>query len=100
MKWLTLQEIKEHLGLEQDYTEEDNLLERYARSSENRILNILNRTKDELEECYGEVPDDVVHASLLLVEQSYRHRSPGDVQKEYEITYGFEAMVKPYIKLI
>lgn len=48
MKWLTLTLIKQQLRLEQDYHDEDALLELYGGSAENTILQCTNRTVDEL----------------------------------------------------
>lgn len=99
MKWLTLENIKKHLRLEQDFTDEDELLEMYGASAEDTVLNMLNRTKENIEECYGKIPVPLVQASLLLVEQSYTQRGVTSAQKQYEITYGFDTLIKPYMHL-
>jgi hypothetical protein len=40
-----------------------------------------------------------MHATLLLVDNSYEHRSPQSPQQMYYVGYGFDLMVKPYMKL-
>ncbi len=99
MKWLTLQQIKWQLRIEPGFTAEDKLLEMYGSSAENTVLNYLNRTYYDLIESYGGIPDDVVHATLMLVDASYQHRSPASPQNMYYVLYGFDAKIKPYMRL-
>ena len=54
MKWLTLEWIKKHSRI--DYDCEDGLLEMYGDSAEDTVLNICNRTYDDLVEVYGHIP--------------------------------------------
>jgi len=96
---LTLEDIKAQLRIEQDYHFEDDLLKRYGSSAENTLLNYINRSYDEVIEAYGCIPDDLVHATLMLVDSSYQHRSPSSPQQMYYVLYGFDAIVKPYVRL-
>ena len=103
MNYLTIEYIKEHSRL--DYDCEDALLELYANSAEMSIAQLLNRGKTvaecvaSLEEEFGEVPAPIIHAALMLVDNSYEHRSPTSPQQMYYVPYGFDIMVKPYMKL-
>ena len=103
MKYLTLELIKKHSRI--DFDCEDDLLELYGNSAENAMAQVLNRGKDATEmvasltEDFGKVPDPIMHATLELVDQSYMHRSPADPQQMYYVLYGFDFMVKPYMKL-
>ena len=36
---------------------------------------------------------------LLLVDNSYTHRSPSTPQQMYAVPYGFDILVKPYMIL-
>lgn len=97
MKWLTLPWIKKHSRI--DFDADDDLLELYAKSAERTVLNYIGRTYDELIECYGEVPDDLFEASLMLVELSYTQRAPVTQQNLYTVNYHFDFKLKPYVKL-
>ena len=103
MKYLTLEYIKKHSRI--DFDCEDDLLELYGNSAENAMAQVLNRGKDATEmvasltEDFGKVPDPIMHATLELVDASYQHRSPADAQQMYYVPYGFDIMVKPYMKL-
>lgn len=101
MKWLTLNTIKHHLRIDSD--DENTLLELYGESAEETVLDITQRTYEEIVEKWGTadkpVPAKIIEASLLLVEMSYSHRS---VMSEQNLYYNpaFDMKVKPYIKLV
>ena len=103
MKYLTLDFIKQHSRL--DFDCEDALLEMYGDSAEMTMAQYLNRgkTADEmiasLKEEYGEIPAPIYHATLMLVDGSYQHRSPAEPTQMYYVLYGFDKLVKPYMKL-
>ena len=101
MKWLTIEAIKKHSRI--DYDCEDSLLEMYGESAEETVLNIINRSYEEVVELYGTetrpVPAPLVHASLLLVELSYTQRAPVTQTNLYTVPYAFDMMVKPYMRL-
>lgn len=99
MKWLTLQKIKQQCRIESDFTEEDTLLEMYGESAEEVLLNHLNRSYENLMEVYGHIPAPLIHASLMLVDVSYQHRSPVSQQNMSIVPYTFDIMMKPYMRL-
>lgn len=97
MKYLTIDYIKQHSRIEYDC--EDTLLELYGEAAEETTLNHLNRTYEDLVEIYGRVPAPIVHATLMLVDVSYQHRSPVSGQSMYSVPYTYDLLVKPYMKL-
>lgn len=99
MKWLNLDLIKQQLRMEHDFILEDDLLTLYGDSAEDAVLTICNRTMEDVVEQYGRVPSQLVHASLLLVSESYQHREPISAQNLYMVPYAFDRMVKPYMRL-
>lgn len=99
MKWLTLNDIKDQLRIERDFTDDDILLARYGESAENTILNICRRTYDDFISEYGDIPSDIVEASLLLVTVSYEHRAAVSQYQMYGVGYAFDMKVKPYMRL-
>lgn len=100
MKWLTLEEIKAQLRIELDFHEEDDVLTGYGESAEATLMNYLNRTYADVIACYGSVPAPLVHASKMLVDVSYQHRSPINVTNISQVPYTFDLLVKPYMRLI
>jgi uncharacterized phage protein (predicted DNA packaging) len=108
MKWLTIDYIKTHSRI--DYDCEDSLLELYGESAEQTILNIINRSYENLLEKFGTedpldktkklVPAPIIQASLMLVDTSYQYRSAITMQNLYAVPYGVDALIKPYMQLI
>ena len=97
MKWLSIDYIKQHSRI--DYDCEDGLLEMYGDSAEDTVLNICNRTYDDLVEVYGQIPAPLYHAALILVDTSYTQRETVSMQQLYTVPYGFDMLVKPYMRL-
>ena len=97
MKWLTLEWIKKHSRI--DFDCEDELLELYGEDAEQTVLNLINRSYDEVMETYGEVPKPLYVAALMLVEVSYTQRAPITQTNLYTVPYAFDMKVKPYMKL-
>lgn len=96
-KWTTIDYIKKHSRL--DYDCENDLIELYIVSAENTILNLLQRTYEDLIESYGDVPAEIRQATLMLVDNSYTHRTPAEPTQLYSVGYAFDMMIKPYMRL-
>ena len=98
MKWLTLDWIRAHSRLLEDVKEND-ILELYGDDAEETVLNLINRSYEEVMEIWGEVPKPLYVAALMLVEVNYNHRSPESANNMYAVGDSFDMKVKPYIKL-
>jgi uncharacterized phage protein (predicted DNA packaging) len=97
MKWLTIDWIKQHSRI--DFDCEDKLLELYGEDAEETVLNLINRSYEEVMELWGTVPKPLYVAALMLVEVDYNHRSPDAINNMYAVKYGFDTKIKPYMKL-
>lgn len=97
MKWLTIEWIRKHSRI--DFDIEDDLLELYGESAEESVLNLCNRSYEDIVETWNGVPKAIMHASLMLVEVSYRFRSPDTISRLYAVPYTFEMLIKPYMRL-
>ena len=102
MRWLTLEDIKEQLRIEENDTSQDNLLTRFGATAESFTLGYLQRTEDELKAMNDtdptQVPEDIVSACLLLVDLYYQHRGVISPQNMYLIDYGYDSLVMRYRK--
>ena len=102
MRWLTLEDIKDQLRIEQDDTSQDKLLTRYGATAEKFILRYIQRTEAELKAMNTDdptlVPEDIVSATLMLCDLYYQYRGPVSMQNLYLIDYGFDALVMPFRK--
>lgn len=99
MKWLTLEKIKAQLRIDQSFTLEDEILTMYGESAEASVLDIIRRSYTEVMEKYGTVPTPLVHASLMLVDLSYKERGAVSSQNLYQVPYAVDFKLKPYMKL-
>lgn len=99
MKFLTLKQIKAQCRIEEDFTMEDTKLTLYGDSAEQVIFNMCQRPYEDFIETYGAIPQDVVHAALLLVTASYEHNAAVSMQNLSMVPYGFDMLVKPYMRL-
>ena len=101
MKWLTFELIKAQLRLDDQQAElERALLELYGEAAEETILDLTNRTEASLRSLGGgKIPRRAVQASLLLVDLSYKERSPASSQNMSIVPYGFDLLIKPLMRL-
>ena len=99
MKFLTLKQIKAQCRIEEDFTMEDTKLTLYGDSAEQVIFNICQRPYEDFIETYGAIPQDVVHAALMLVTASYEHNAAVSMQNLSIVPYGFDMLIKPYMRL-
>ena len=100
MKYLTFEQIKQQLRLDDEQAElEQDLLEMYGESAEQTVLNLLNLTVTDVYEEYGCIPRPLVHATLMLVDNAYKERSPISPQNMSVVPYAFDLLLKPYLRL-
>ena len=99
MKFLTLEQIKAQCRIEEDFTLEDTKLTLYGDSAEQVIFNMCRRPYEDFIETYGAIPQDVVHAALLLVTASYEHNAAVSMQNLSMVPCGFDLLIKPYMRL-
>ena len=103
MEFLKLDYIRQHSRLCSN--EEDALLTLYANGAEEAVCQLLNRgdtvaeAAASLREQYGDIPNDILLAALMIVDNSYEHRSPIGMQSFYVVPYNIDLFVKPYMKL-
>ena len=98
MKWLTLNEIKDQLRIEREFTLEDQKLTMYGDSAEEVLMEVTRRTYDDFVENYGKIPTPIREASLMLVTVSYETGSAVSLQQLYS-NPTFEMKLKPYMRL-
>ena len=97
MKWLTIEYIKARVRIDHDC--ENELIEKMGRWAERIVLTYLGRTYEELIEEYGEIPDEIDDAALLLIDYRYQQRSSASTMAWSSVPYGFDFDLKPYQRL-
>ena len=100
MKFITFEQIKQQLRLDKEQADmEHDMLCDYGESAEETVLNTLNTTMEDIIEQYGRMPKPIVHATLMLVDNAYKERSPISPQNMSSVPYSFDLMLKPYMRL-
>lgn len=100
MKFLTFDTIKAQLRLDDEQAQlEHDLLCDYGEAAEDAVLNICNRTLEDIIEQYGKVPAPLRHVARMLVDEWYKHRSPVEQGQLSPVPYAFDLMLKPYMRL-
>lgn len=82
-----------------DFTADDNYLSFLLDAAEKHLLKRTNRTIYELFEEDGDLPTPLKQAVLMLVGHWYNQREAASGVQMAEVPLGFEALVKPYIRL-
>lgn len=97
---LALEQIKNHLNIEEDYTGEDLYLLDLATVAEHSVMVHLNISDfSEIMGVYGNVPAPVIHAMLLLIGNLYANREPVVVgSKAVTIPYTYEYLLSGFKK--
>ena len=91
---LKMEEIKLQLRLDDDFSDEDELLELLGKAAQSRTENFLNR---KLYATADDRPaDDVKLALLLLVSHFYENRSTVTDVEKMELPMSFNWLVVPY----
>lgn len=96
---MTLEQIRKHLRIDDDMTLEDDLLELYGESAEDAVLALLCRSYVNVLLTFGKIPKQVVQASLLLVDLSFKERSAVSSVHLSMVPYGFDLLIKPFMRL-
>ena len=95
---VTVEELKKQLRV--DYEEEDDLLMTYGEAAEDVVVKATNRSVEELKEMGGGIlPMPIRVAILKMAAEMFTNRgitTQGNVQV---VPYGFEVLIKPYVKL-
>jgi len=96
LRIITLAGIKANSRI--DGTDEDNLITSMGEAAEQGVLNILDRSYDDIIVEYGAIPAPITQACLALTDHLYHHRGITNPTALYNIPYTIDFMVKPYIK--
>lgn len=98
MEVITVEEIIANSRI--DTSDENEYLEVIGEVAEKMIENFLNRTWDDVLAVYGEYPVPLKHATLMLVDHLYQHRSATETQISTAVPFGIASMIGPYIKKV
>ena len=96
MNIVSLEEIKANSRIEGNA--EDTLLESLGEAAEVTVLNLIERTQEDIEAEFGKVPAPIRQAILMYADHLYNHRGIVNPTALYNVPYSIDAMIKPYIR--
>lgn len=96
LRIVTIDEIKRNARIDGDA--ENDLLYALGEAAEQTVLNLIERTQEDLENEFGEVPAPVRQAILMYTNHLYEHRGIVNPTALYNVPYSIDAMLKPYIR--
>ena len=99
MNIITLAEIKKHIRIDPDITLEDDMLELYGNAAEETVLDMVDKTLEEIVAEYGSVPIRLKQACLVLTASSGEIREPASAQQMYNVPYKVDALLKPLMRM-
>ena len=95
---VTIEDLKRQLRV--DYEEEDDLIAMYGEAAENVVVKATNRSLEELKAIGdGALPLPIRVAILKMAAEMFTNRGITTQGNVSVVPYGFEALIKPYVKL-
>lgn len=95
MTYLTLNEIKQQIIIEQEWHEDDELLEALGDAAEDFVQAHINQSLDDVAaDNAGDLPKALKQALLIMCDYLYDNRGSGD---NHEIPEAFYVLCKPYM---
>lgn len=92
--------LKKHVRAE-DFSDDDELLEVYLNAAKEAVIKATCRTEEELTEIGGGVfPHQLDIAILNLAGHWYNTRESVAAVDMHEVPYTYQAMIKPYRRLV
>ena len=89
--YLTKDIVKKHLNVDEDYTQDDIYIDHLISACETAVAKRLNvKSLGYFMTDQGYLPDDVIHAVLLLVGNLYANREPVSYGTAVKIPYALD----------
>lgn len=96
MQYITIEEVKQHLRIDSDYTFDDNYIDSLISVAQTVISNDIQRDLST----YDEIPTPLKHAMLLLIGDYYNNREDSNDLKMNTIPNGIKRLIAPYINYL
>lgn len=100
MKYLTFEQIKAQLRLDDEQAELEQIrLEGMGMAAEEAVLDIIRRSLIDIILTYNGIPQRLIQCTLLLVDEWYQHRASAEPGALSPVPYAFDFMLKPMMRL-
>lgn len=98
MNYLTLEEIKKHLNIDHDFTDDDSYIESLGEVAEEIVKQHIR--KDLYMVCVdngNKLPSPIKQAMLLLIGNYYSNRESVTFAQAHELPLAYEYLLSPYV---
>lgn len=96
MAYITLNEAKKHLNVDEDFIDDDNYITALIDMAEVVIANHIHDTLADLE-VVGELPLPLIHAIKLMISNFYENREPVAIGTiATKLPFSFEYLLDSY----
>ena len=96
MGYLQLEDIKKHLNIDSDFTDDDNYLESLAVAAEDVISKYIDYPLDNLKDGSGDIPRALKFAMLLWIGTIYSTRESISSGSMTEVPHSLELLCNLY----
>lgn len=100
MRIIGFDEFKANARIDIEVTEENIQLVKICEAAEDAVLNMIDRTYEDVMEEYNNVmPAPIKQACLMLATHFYEYRGVVSPTSLYTVPYTIDVLLKPYIRL-
>lgn len=96
--YITIEEIKKHLNIDNNFTEDDNYLFSLAKVAEDSVSKHIDNELKNLENENGEIPTPLKHAMLLMIGTFYVKRESVSFASITEMPLAYDYLLSLYKK--
>lgn len=96
MQYLTIDEVKKQLNVDNDFHEDDEFLEMLGDSAEDIISQLTDSSLEEISAKYGELPAGLRHALRILVDFYYSIYRGSDHEENIDIPNAVKCLTMLY----
>lgn len=94
--YITLEEIKKHLNIDSNFTDDDNYLLSLEKVAEDSVSKHIDNDLINLENENGEIPNALKHALLLMIGTFYSKRESVSFASVTEVPLAYEYLLSLY----
>lgn len=99
MAYFTIDEIKKHLNIDMEFTDDDEYILSLEGVSEAIVAEHIRQSLSDIAESNeGQLPAPIKHAILLLTGTYYANRESVTFASAHELPTSYEYLLSPYIK--
>ena len=93
---LNLKRAKEHLNIEEDFTDDDEYIQSLINVSYDVVNKHINNPIEEVVNENGDIPSPLEHAMLLMIGNLYQNREIASFANATRLPYNYEYLLNFY----